>query len=535
MRISSLQIFGIANNSIADANEALAKTQTQLSTGRRFLTPADDPVAATKIVQLNQQLARTEQYTNNINVAENNLQQEETTLGSILNLLQRVRELTVQAGNVGPLTSNDYNALSAEIDSRMDELFNLVNTTNVSGDYIFSGYKGKTPAFSGSATEGFNYQGDEGQTNVKISDNTTIPVSDSGKRIFTGIPNTLNSIKTSASPANLSDPPVLISVGQIVDQDAYDDFYPEDLVVSFNAENGITPPGKNFTITERSTGNVLMANEPYLHGNTIEIVGTSFTISGDPISGVAATPATRSFGADNVAVFVPAPVPNFGTTAATFDMTVAGVTETITLQDDVNNITDLVNAVMAVPANLAAMSNLGVTIGASGFSMPGGANITLTNGDARVDAVTGLNTSGGSVSADGVLEKHGDELFIDSADTQDVLTTLVRLSDAMKQFDGSDESSDLVAAVVADTLSNLNNTQTSVLEVTAELGARLNTIESTRALHLDTELVSREILSELQDLDYAEAASRLSAQTLVLEAAQATFVRVSQLSLFNRL
>jgi len=259
MRISSLQIFGIATNSIADANVALAKTQSQLSTGQRVLTPADDPVASTKIVQLNQELARVEQYNNNLNIAENNLLQEEAALESVLNLLQRVRELTVNAGNVGPLTPSDYTALAAELDSRMDELFNLVNTTNVSGDFIFSGYKGKTQTVVGSAIEGYKFQGDDGETRVKISNNTTIAMSDSGKDIFQGIPNTLNSIATSGSSANQSDPPVRISVGQVVDQAAYDEFYPEDIVVSFNADNSVSPAGKNYTITERSSGNVIVA------------------------------------------------------------------------------------------------------------------------------------------------------------------------------------------------------------------------------------------------------------------------------------
>jgi len=532
MRISSLQIFGIATNSIADANEALAKTQSQLSTGQRVLTPADDPVASTKIVQLNQELARVEQYNNNLNIAENNLLQEEAALDSVLNLLQRVRELTVQAGNVGPLTSSDFTALSAEIDSRMDELFNLINTTNVSGDFIFSGYKGKTQTVVGSATEGYKFQGDEGETRVKISNNTTIAMSDSGKEIFQGIPNTLNSIATSSSSANQSDPPVRISVGQVVDQSVYDDFYPEDIVVSFNADNSISPSGKNYTITERSSGNVILANEPYLSGATIEVKGVSFSINGDPVSGTPAVQATRPFGADGPTAFPPAP--NFLATNGSFDITVGGLTETLTLTSDVTDLSSLVSAVSS-PANAAALANLGVTIGPTGFIMPAGVNMSINSVDARIDAVMGLNTTAGSVSSDGVLTKHGDELFIDSADTQDVLTTLVRLSDAMKQYDGTAASGALVSSVVADTLSNLNNTQTSVLEVVAELGARLNTVESTRQLHFDTELVSREILSELQDLDYADAASRLSAQTLVLEAAQATFVRVSQLSLFSRL
>ena len=78
MRISTLHIYNLANNSMADANSAIIKTQEQLSTGKRVLTAADDPVAATQIQQLTDNLAQVDQYTKNIATAEHNLAEEET-------------------------------------------------------------------------------------------------------------------------------------------------------------------------------------------------------------------------------------------------------------------------------------------------------------------------------------------------------------------------------------------------------------------------------------------------------------------------
>ncbi len=421
MRISSIQIFDIANDSISESNQAIAKTQAQLSTGQRVLTPSDDPVASTKILEIEQNLARLDQYGKNIDIAENNLSQEESTLGSVANLLQRVREIAVQAGNTATYTSSEYTALASEVDSRIDELMNLLNTRNVGGDYIFAGYTGGDKPFVGDSQSGFEFTGTDGQVNIKISDSTQVATSDSGKAVFVDIPAAQNSFNTSESSANSSSPAAEISVGQVVDQSAYDDFYPEDMIITFKDDSAVVPAGKNFTITERSTGNVVpgFQNVPYVEGQEIQVNGLSFNISGTPTSG---------FGA--------------------------------------------------------------------------------------VD---------------------GDQFFVESSPNQDVLTTLARFSEAMKQVDGTQESKDFVAQIVADTLDNINNAQTSILETTAELGARMNTLESTKELHLNTDLVSREIMSELRDLDYAEAASRLASQTLVLEAAQATFVRVSQLTLFSRL
>jgi len=62
MRVSTSQIYNIATLGMNQAQAAVVKTQEQISTGKRVLSPADDPVAATSILQLNQELSRTEQY-----------------------------------------------------------------------------------------------------------------------------------------------------------------------------------------------------------------------------------------------------------------------------------------------------------------------------------------------------------------------------------------------------------------------------------------------------------------------------------------
>lgn len=533
MRISTLQIFSVANRSISDANSAIARTQQQMSTGRRVLTPSDDPVASTKILQLNQEIARIEQFGKNINVIENNLQLEESTLDSVLTLINRIQEIAIQAGNTATLTPSEYQTLASETDARLDELYNLVNTRNANGDYIFSGYKSSTQPFVGDAQSGFTYQGDEGQMFIKVSTNSEVASTDSGKRLFVDIPSAENTVKTVASPANQSNPPLRISIGQVVDQFDYDKFYPEDIEISFNADSAVSPPDKNFTVTERSTGKVIEANRRFVSGEELIYHGVSFKIIGNPDSGTAAVPATRLFGADAAVTY---PFDFTPPADATIDITVSGLTETLVLDSNVTGPADLANLLNAAGnGNAAKLTNLGITVDNTGFIMPKGIDFSITGGDANVVAVTGLNTTLGSTSTDGALAVAGDQLFVESADTQDLLTTLARFSDAMKKFDGSQQQIDYLSGVVEDTLDNLTSSQTSILEVTSELGARSNSITSTRDLHLDTELVSKEVLSDLQDLDYAEASTRLSSQTLVLEAAQASFIKVSQLTLFSRM
>lgn len=419
MRISSNQIFNIANNSIAAANQALINTQEQLSTGRRVLRPSDDPVATTKILSITRELADVEQYQRNIDTAKNNLVLEETILEGVTNIILRMQELAIQAGNTATLSENEYISLANEVDARLDELTNLLNSQNANGDYIFGGYKSTEAPFSGNINSGFRYGGDEGQIFIKVARNTSIAASDSGKKIFVDIKSSQNTFNTSASPANRAVPPASVSIGQVTDQDAYDDFYPEDIIITFNEDSNIVPAGKNFTARERSTGRIIAADQVYSPGTEIQMEGISFRIGGNPTSG---TPA-----------------------------------------------------------------------------------------------------------------RSGDQFFVQSTKKQDILTTVARFSEAMKAYDGSSDSRDNMDRIVAATIDNLSHTQTSVLETVSTLGARYNTLDSTEDLHLDTKLVSKGLLSLLRDVDYSEAATKLSAQALVLEAAQAAFIRVSRLTLFSQL
>ncbi len=525
-------MFNLATNSISSANQALTKTQEQLSTGQRVNRPSDDPVAATKIMSLSSELATITQYQKNIDIANNNLVLEESILQSVNNLVLRMQELAIQAGNTATLTETEYDSLASEVDSRLDELVNLLNSQNANGDFIFAGYKSQSEPFTGSADTGFRYNGDDGQQFIKVANNTSVASSDSGKDIFLDIASDNNTVRTYASPANTSNPPVNISVGRVVNQETYDDFYPEDIIVTFNADNNVVPPGKNFTATERSTGRTLIENEPYSPGNEIVVEGVSFRVSGTPVSGDPAEPATRVFGSEGAVAF---PF-DFTATPESFDITVAGRTETFVVDANVTSWTDLAAILNSgANGNGGNLAALGLTADSTGIRMPEGIDFSIRNGSANIDGVMGLDSVFGSSSTDGVRETAGDRVFIDATNRQDILTTLSRFSDAMKSFDGSSESRSDLASTVASTIANLTHSQTSVLEVTAKLGARFNTLQSTESLHLDTELVTQRVLANLRDTDYAEAATQLSAQSLILQAAQSSFIRVSQLSLISQL
>ena len=188
MRISSIQSF---NNGVSGLQENYAnvtRTQEQISSGKRILTPADDPVASVRLLQLDQQQAVLSQYKDNLTAAKNSLTQEETTLTSTVNVLQRIRELTVQAGG-GALSAADRKAIANELGERENELLNLMNSRNARGEYLFSGYLGKTEPFIRNPDNTYSYQGDEGQRSLQVASSTTVAINDNGRELFEDVTN----------------------------------------------------------------------------------------------------------------------------------------------------------------------------------------------------------------------------------------------------------------------------------------------------------------------------------------------------------
>ena len=70
-------------------------------------------------------------------------------------------------------------------------------------------------------------------------------------------------------------------------------------------------------------------------------------------------------------------------------------------------------------------------------------------------------------------------------------------------------------------------------EVRTSVGLRLNTLDTQSELNDQRVVDLKTTLSDVRDLDYADAISRFKLQEVVLQAAQQTYVQVSRLSLFD--
>lgn len=183
MRISTSWIFQQGVNAMLDKQTALAKTQQQMATGKQILAPSDDPVAATRILDLNQVVETINQFQRNADFAEARLALEETALSGAVDILQRIRELSVQALN-DTLGSEDRRVIAVEVRENIDALIQLSNSSDANGEYLFSGFKTGTEPFSHDGSGNFSYAGDQGQRSLQIGANAQVATGDSGVDVF---------------------------------------------------------------------------------------------------------------------------------------------------------------------------------------------------------------------------------------------------------------------------------------------------------------------------------------------------------------
>jgi len=186
MRISTAQMFQQQVTAMLEQQAELARTEQQLATGKRLVSAADDPAASLRSLQLSDRLTQNEQYLKNLDTTQGRLELEEGALASSVDLLQRVRELAVQALNAtqGP---GDLKSLEVEVRSHLEGLLSLANTQNANGEFLFAGYQVETIPFSSDGSGNFSYAGDQGQQHLQVSQTRQLAAADNGADIFLGV------------------------------------------------------------------------------------------------------------------------------------------------------------------------------------------------------------------------------------------------------------------------------------------------------------------------------------------------------------
>lgn len=137
----------------------LFRTQTQLSTGRRFEAPSEDPIAALKIMDLQRLIERKEQVYSNLATNQSYLGATDTALSSVSSLIASARGMAL--GVLGT-TATDFQRSNVAL--QIDQAINqLVDTGNQKfrGRYLFTGSRTLEQPFAENEAGFIEYTGNE--------------------------------------------------------------------------------------------------------------------------------------------------------------------------------------------------------------------------------------------------------------------------------------------------------------------------------------------------------------------------------------
>jgi len=341
MRISSNTLFDSNVAALTQQQSRLVQTQQQIASGRRLTSAAADPVAATRALDITQADAMITQQTANRVAARDTVSLAESTLQSVTLLVQDAKTAAIYAGN-GTLNASDRATLAMELNGRLQELIGLANTTDASGNYLFSGFQSKTTPFV-ATTAGMGYFGDDGQRLMQVSAGRQIPTSDSGADVFMRIKNGNGSFVTQVNPATPNAGSGVISAGSVLNPAALTG---NNYNISFSIANGAT----TYSVTNSTTGLPVAGQsaQVYVSGQAIAFDGLQFNIQGAPAAGDSFTVSPST----NVSLFK-----TLSDLVGALNAPVAGSNLTNALNTGMNNLDNALSNILNTRANLGLRLN----------------------------------------------------------------------------------------------------------------------------------------------------------------------------------
>lgn len=408
-RISTSQTQQNAISAMIKQHGKLSRTQQQVATGNKIFKPSEDPVAASRVVNMKSSLATIEQYQSNIDAARSRITLSEGVLASVVESIQRVRELTVQANNDSQDAST-RSFIASEVIQIQDGLLQLANTTDSNNQFLYSGALSRFQPFSRNEAGGFEYNGDESQREIQISRSRRIAVDNPGSQVFLEIKNGNGTFNTVDHPDNTG--------------------------------TGVIDPG--------------VATADYIDDTYAIVFDKSFAEYADPDKGG------------------------------------------------------------EIPLSYSVVDSNGKVL-SKGIPFQSNKAIVFN----------GVHTAIKGAPND------GDIFIVRPSQNQDIFTTLENLVGALHSRAPEADNNIAFHNAMNRSLADLSQSLNNFLEVRADIGGRLNSLDSQETINEAYKLQLREILSGVEDLDFAEAVSRLNLELTGLEASQKAFTRVQDISLFN--
>lgn len=174
MRVTQSMLSNNFLRNISKSYEELGKLQDQLATQKKITRLSDDPVVAMLGLGYRTNLNQVQQFTRNIGEVNNWLESTDDAISHGVNVLQRIRELTIQAAN-DTYEGNQRSAIAVEM-RQLKEQLQTIAETQVGGKYIFNGTNTNHPPVGGEFSSGV--------IKIEIFDGITISVNTNGSELF---------------------------------------------------------------------------------------------------------------------------------------------------------------------------------------------------------------------------------------------------------------------------------------------------------------------------------------------------------------
>lgn len=255
----------------------LSRLQENLATGKRVLKPSDDPVAATLAETASNRLSRAQADLRALEASRTSLQQAEAGLAESGELIQRVRDLLITAGNA-TFTASEREDVARQLEGLREQLIAVANRQDSSGRTLYGGLGGSTTAFVdlyGPSGAGVQFDGQRGQAAAGAS---SLPHALDGDAIWMRVPQGNGTFTVGLGAGNTGG--VSTSLGQVTDAALLTG---DDYRIDFAEVGGVV----QYTVTNATTGTPVAGHVgvPYEPNKTIAFDGLSLQLRGDPAAG----------------------------------------------------------------------------------------------------------------------------------------------------------------------------------------------------------------------------------------------------------
>lgn len=268
MRISTNTIYESGGSRISELQSGLNRNMQQLSSGRRILTPSDDPIGSARALVITQSAALNDQLAVNRRNATNTLSMAEDVLGNVTTALQSVKTLIVSAGN-GVMSDQDRGYIAKELQGHLDQILGMANSTDGTDSFLFGGFQSTTAPFA-KTQGGAQYNGDQGARMLQVDTSRQLPLSEVGSAIFGNIRTSNSQFNVRANASNSGQAAASVSISNAAN------------LTGNNYEVAFDNTGLNFTVTNKTTGVVVVPSTVYVSPQVVTVDGMDITLSDSP-------------------------------------------------------------------------------------------------------------------------------------------------------------------------------------------------------------------------------------------------------------